>query len=342
MRGVSRAIASLVFINLLASCVTASGGDASDFDYRQAMRDFVIGIAARARTVDPDFIVIPQNGNELITLDGESDGSLAQSYVTVIDGVGREDLLYGYENDDEATPADETEYMLGFLDRAETTGIEVLVTDYCTTEESVDDTYTRNGARGYISFAAERDLAGIPTYPAQPPGVHNGNVTDLSDANNFLYILDPWGFGSREAYLDALRGSKHDLLIVDLYAPDSSGDGVMPLSASELNSLGAKNGGGTRLVVAYMSIGEAEDYRPYWNPSWERDPPEWLERENRDWPGNYKVRYWLESWQEIILGPGGASITSVPPDPGSYLGLILTAGFDGVYLDIIDAFEYFE
>ncbi|MCX5769013.1 MAG: hypothetical protein NTZ09_01885 [Candidatus Hydrogenedentes bacterium] len=28
--------------------------------------------------------------------------------------------------------------------------------------------------------------------------------------------------------------------------------------------------------------------------------------------------------------------------PDAYLDRIITAGFDGVYLDIIDAFEYFE
>lgn len=43
------------------------------------------------------------------------------------------------------------------------------------------------------------------------------------------------------------------------------------------------------------------------------------------------VRYWEEDWQSVIYG-----------SDGSYLRKILNAGFDGVYLDIIDAFEYFE
>ena len=64
---------------------------------------------------------------------------------------------------------------------------------------------------------------------------------------------------------------------------------------------------------------------------WKSSPPSWLAGENPDWPGNYKVRYWNTDWQKIIFGEGD-----------SYLGLILDAGFDGVYLDIIDAFEYFE
>lgn len=53
--------------------------------------------------------------------------------------------------------------------------------------------------------------------------------------------------------------------------------------------------------------------------------------ENPDWPGNYKVKYWNEDWQKLIY-----------KNNDSYLNKISTAGFDGVYLDIIDAFEYFE
>jgi cysteinyl-tRNA synthetase len=56
-----------------------------------------------------------------------------------------------------------------------------------------------------------------------------------------------------------------------------------------------------------------------------------MDAENPDWPGNYKVKYWETDWQNIIY-----------KNSDSYLNKILTAGFDGVYLDIIDAFEYYE
>lgn len=80
-----------------------------------------------------------------------------------------------------------------------------------------------------------------------------------------------------------------------------------------------------------MSIGEAEDYRYYWQLEWDINPPSWIDKENPDWQGNYKVQYWNESWQNIIFG-----------SDKSYLDKIIETGFDGVYLDIIDAFEYFE
>jgi len=50
-----------------------------------------------------------------------------------------------------------------------------------------------------------------------------------------------------------------------------------------------------------------------------------------DWTGNYKVKFWEAEWQNIIYG-----------NENSYLKKILDAHFDGVYLDIIDTFEYYE
>jgi len=73
-------------------------------------------------------------------------------------------------------------------------------------------------------------------------------------------------------------------------------------------------------VLAYFSIGEAEDYRFYFTTM---DKSLLLE-ENTIWKGNFKVKYWDPRWYQII---------------DSYLERILKAGFDGVYLDIVDAFE---
>jgi cysteinyl-tRNA synthetase, unknown class len=102
-------------------------------------------------------------------------------------------------------------------------------------------------------------------------------------------------------------------------------------TSGEISQLKTKSNGGTRIVISYMSIGEAEDYRFYWLPSWSPGSPSWIVRENPDWAGNYIVQYWQKEWQDIIFG-----------NDSSYLKKIIDAGFDGVYLDIIDGFEYFE
>ena len=80
-----------------------------------------------------------------------------------------------------------------------------------------------------------------------------------------------------------------------------------------------------KVVLAYMSIGESEDYRFYWDEGWYSDPPEWLGEENPEWEGNYAVKYWHEDWKRIVL---------------EYLRRIVEAGFSGVYVDKVDAYEY--
>ena len=295
-------------------------------NYRQRMRDFVQGISAYAKGIKPNFILIPQNGHELLTENGEETGTPAVAYLDAIDGIGREDLFYGYNGEDLTTPVSERDDMISFMDVAENNAVEVLVTDYCSIRSLVDDSYYQNAARGYISFVADhRELGNIPKYPANPYHVNASNVTSLTEAKNFLYLINPGSFPSRDAFLDAIGETNYDIIITDLFCNN------IALTVSEVASLRTKTNRGSRLIIAYMSIGEAEDYRYYWQTEWQTNPPPWLAEGNPDWPGNYKVRYWDNDWQNIIYGKDD-----------SYLKKILDVGFDGVYLDIIDTFEYFE
>ena len=43
--------------------------------YREYMRTFVESISAYAKDKNSNFLIIPQNGNELVTINGEGDGS---------------------------------------------------------------------------------------------------------------------------------------------------------------------------------------------------------------------------------------------------------------------------
>ena len=139
--------------------------------------------------------------------------------------------------------------------------------------------------------------------------------TALSAVNDWLYQL-------QELDLTAVGDTAYDLVVMD-YSADGSESGEF--TAAQINAL-RHSPGGEKIVLAYMSIGEAEDYRFYWQDGWEVGDPAWLDAENPDWPGNYKVRYWDSAWQTIIL---------------SYTDRLLDAGFDGAYLDIIDAYEYY-
>lgn len=293
-------------------------------DYRQAMRDFVVRISETARSFDSDFVVITQNGVELVTENGEADGNWASRYLSAIDGVGQEDLFYGYDGDGIPTPSNETEYLLSFLRRLHTKEKTVLVTDYCTDNQQVINSSARCDEEVFVAFAPPtRELNRIPTTP--PIHENSNSISHLNEARNFLYLINPEDFTSKQNFIDAVCATNYDLIIMDLFFNGQS------FTAEEIEQLRSKDNGGRRMVICYLSIGEAESYRYYWQSSWNQHRPVWLDKENPDWPGNYKVHYWNTEWQEMICGAGD-----------SYLHRILQAGFDGVYLDIIDAFEYFE
>ena len=290
------------------------------------MREFIQDISSWARSFSPDFLIIPQNGQELFTTTGTPDGPSVSSYLNTVDGTGREDLFYGYTNDDVATPASKTEWMLSFLDLGEAHGIEALVTDYCSTHWKMDSSYAWCNEAGYISFAADhRNLDNIPAYPVEPWNMNQEDISDLSEAGNFLYLINPGQYSSRQEFIEAIAATEYDLLIIDLFWNEEQ------LTSQDISQLRNKPGGGSRLIVAYTSIGEAEDYRYYWQQSWSSTPPSWLHGENPDWEGNYLVEYWSSEWQAIIFG-----------SDDSYLGRIIDSGFDGVYLDKVDSFETWE
>jgi len=290
------------------------------------MRDFVQNISSNAKINNSSFLVIPQNGLELLIENKSGVETPITKYIAAIDGVGCEDLFYGFENDNSPTSPSERDYMISLLDVAKLNNLTILVTDYCWTPSYVDDSYTQNANQQYISFAANhRELDTIPPYPPAPYNSNLNNISSLTDAQNFLYLINPSSFANKTIYLQTLQSTAYDILIIDLFYDSQA------LTPTEIQSLKIKATGGTRLVIAYMSIGEAENYRYYWQPEWSINPPPWIVEENPNWPGNYKVRYWDPNWQRIIYGTSD-----------SYLQKILDAGFDGVYLDIIDAFEYFE
>ena len=317
----------LVLISFLLTGCTYDSQNEEDVDYRENMRIFVQNISEYAKEENPDFLIIPQNGHNLLTKNGEATGDLAVDYLNAIDGVGREDLFYGYESDNLETKESETNEIISFMDIAKDNDIKVLVTDYCSSYPFVDNSFTQNNDRGYISFAADsRGLDSIPTYPLNPYNQNSYNITSLQEAQNFLYLINPDAYNSKQAYVDALKSTNYDVLIIDLFYNDGS-----TLTKSDIEALKIKANGKSRLVIAYMSIGEAEDYRYYWIEEWSVTSPSWLVKENPNWIGNYKVKYWYEEWQDIIYG-----------NNDSYLYKIIDANFDGVYLDIIDGFEYFE
>ena len=142
-----------------------------------------------------------------------------------------------------------------------------------------------------------------------------------SSPTSFAYILQADSLAkSRAGTVQQLAAAGRDWIVLD-----ANFSGSEPWTAADLAAIRAGRAG--RKVIAYLSIGEAEDYRAYWQRAWKTNPPAFLLGENPEWKGNYRVKYWQPAWQQIILAD---------------VDKIMAAGFDGVYLDIVDGFETFE
>ena len=316
---------SLCIAIILAIIVlTSSCSKETDIDYRQEMRDFVVAISKNAKMQRSDFAIIVQNGVEISSMTDNSNGKLAAEYIAAIDGQGQEDLFFGYSRDDKPTSEKVSEYLKSYLSRIKSEDKVILTTDYCSSQENIEKSKQETLSNGFVSFqATSRELDVVPATAIQ--NENSETIQNLKDVKNFLYLINPEGFASKQQFIDAICATNYDMIIIDLFF-----DGT-EFSPDEIAQLRNKNNGGKRIVVAYMSIGEAEDYRYYWDKSWKRENPAWLDKGNPKWKGNYKVRYWYPEWQSIIYG-----------NSDSYLSRIINAGFDGAYLDIIDAFEYYE
>jgi len=137
--------------------------------------------------------------------------------------------------------------------------------------------------------------------------------------------IETWGYQLQKLDLANAAASPFDLLVIDTTKDGSDDTALVP---AELATLQRKSDGTRRVVLAYLSIGEAESYRSYWDNSWKRSKPDWLLGENPDWKENYAVCFWHSGWQQIMCG-----------SPEARLDRVIDAGFDGVYLDKCDVFD---
>jgi len=128
-----------------------------------------------------------------------------------------------------------------------------------------------------------------------------------------------WAYWLDTPDLGRLGASGFDLLVID---PSADGSAAGTFTAHQVGALRQMKPG--RRVVAYLSLGQAESYRGYWQGAWQPGQPDWLGEPDPAWPDNFWVKFWQSAWQEVVYGS---------------LDAVLAAGFDGVYLDRIDAYQ---
>lgn len=310
---------NLVFF--MVGCTVSKG---EKINYKEEMKTLVKEISEYSKSRKEEFIVVIQNAEEVIY---NAEGNIDYDFLEHIDGIGKESLFFGYEGDDEKTEDEVTNYSKELLNLYRENNKKVLVIDYCSKEENIRDAYNKCRINNFVSFVAnKRALDEIPYYFESILEENNEDINSLSEVNNFLYLINPRNYSSKEDLINEISQSNYDLIIMDLFLHDE-----ISFTAEEIERLKIKNNGGQRQVISYMSIGEAESYRYYWNQLSTNEKNMLINEENENWEENYLVSYWEELWKKIII-----------KNDDSYINRIINAGFDGVYLDVIDAYEFYQ
>ena len=155
--------------------------------------------------------------------------------------------------------------------------------------------------------------------PGEP--VSAAGLPSLADVSHWLYLLDDnLGLGT----VDQIAASDYDMVVLD-FIPSEENNTDYPMAEVVGQLHGAPH---PKLVLAYIDIGEAEEYRTYWQEGWGIGNPEWIAGDDPDgWEGNFPVAFWYDEWRQIWLGEDGI------------VQRILDSGFDGIYLDWVEAYS---
>jgi len=146
-------------------------------------------------------------------------------------------------------------------------------------------------------------------------------LPSLSDVKQWLYLID---VNVEAETIAQIAASTYDMVVLDFIpSEENNTDYPMAVVISQLH-----NAPHPKLAIAYIDIGQAENFRTYWHSGWGIGDPEWIVTGDPDgWEGNFPVAYWYDEYRDIWLGEDG------------YLQAILEAGFDGVYLDWVEAYS---
>lgn len=304
-----KSISFLFFIILFSAC----GKEKKTTKAGVKMQEFIQEIAQYTRGYNPQFILIPQNGEELLYADLEEEKGISQTFLNSIDGWGIEELFY---NGDKSVD----EYRLNMCRKMVPSKV-VLVADHLNADSYETDARQQCIDNGFLSFPRSTNNYDYKEIPTTVFNQNQNDVSVLSDAKNYLYLLSSSNYSSKESYLNAIKNTNFDLLILDAFFEDEL------LTAAEVNSLKTKIDGGKRLVVSYISIGSAEKYRYYWKKTWALHHPTWLKKRYEGYKDEFWVKFWHKDWEEIMYG-----------NENSYFKKIINSNFDGAFLDNVEAF----
>jgi cysteinyl-tRNA synthetase len=280
------------------------------------MQEFVIEISNYSKSINPNFIIIPQNGIELGYIDANPDNNLMLEYFAAIDGIAVEELFYN-----KTLTADQ--YRLNILRQLKNHVKKIIVSEYVSDQEQISDAVEKNTSEGFVCFVRTKNNYYYNQIPDFIYNENSENINNLSEIKNFLYLINSENFATKNEMINALKNTNYDLLLIDLFFVDDI------FTNNEITQLKTKKNGSKRLVISYINIGAAEEYRYYWQPGWKLGKPAWIKKKYKGYGDEYRVEFWNQEWKNIIFG-----------NDSSYIKKIIDAGFDGAFLDNTESYFF--
>jgi Glycoside-hydrolase family GH114 len=128
-------------------------------DMRDRMAAFIIKLTNHMRSKKPDVAILSQNAEELLD---------RPAYVAAIDGIAKEDLLYGITHKEEPNKKSDVDWTNNLLKPFKAQNKAVFVIEYLKRPEYIADAKARLDALGYVMYTGPRGLAELQDQSAGP------------------------------------------------------------------------------------------------------------------------------------------------------------------------------
>lgn len=201
-------------------------------------------------------------------------------------------------------------------------GRTILSIENCKTQKDVDVAYKAAERDRVLTYAAINDEDLTRLQRGHPRNENAQPVITVTGARNWMPLLRADRFGNKAEWLMAMERTNHDAMLIDV-----THRGADPLTKDEVKRLRFKELGAPRLMLAVLPVGKAYDWRWYWQKGWEAGNPPFLFAPDNDDPGSFITAVSDPQWKEML---------------GKYLVGIMDLGFDGVVLDDLDTYLWFE
>lgn len=141
--------------------------------------------------------------------------------MTAIEGIGGEEVFYNgtYSPDN---------HRIAMLQKLKATK-KIMISEFVSDDTKISDAFSKNYKEGFISFVRKSDNYHYKQIPDSIPNENTTNITNLSLAQNYLYLISTDNFSSKQEMINAIAATNFDVILIDLFFEEAA------FTSSEIN-----------------------------------------------------------------------------------------------------------